>query len=321
MQNKNLITVDLGGTKILSALINGQDQIIDRFKESTKITGEIEPIIDGINNSIDKLLENNSLIQKDIKAICLGVPGTVNPMSGIIGYAPNLGIRDYNIKETLSKYYDIPVLIENDVNLAGLGIQQAELKDNVKNMLVVFIGTGIGAALFIDGKLYRGSSFYAGEIGHMRINPKGRPSKKSKLTFENIASRTAVVNAIVDEIKKGKKSYLSDIVKKGKRIKSKSLREAVEVEDKLVIEYLSRSARVIGSVLGSIATLLNLDSIMLGGGVIEALNDFMSPKIRKAFNTAVLPEPGKIVKIDYTRLGDDAPLYGGIKLAQEFLES
>lgn len=73
--------------------------------------------------------------------------------------------------------------------------------------------------------------------------------------------------------------------------------------------------------LGSIATLLNLDSIILGGGVIESLNDFMLPKIRKAFNKAVLPEPGKIVKIDYTRLGDDAPLYGGIKLAQEFLES
>jgi len=321
LQNKNLITVDLGGTKILSALLNGQDQIVDRFKEPTKITGEIDPIIEGIKKSVDTLIENNSLSSNDITAICLGVPGTVNPNTGLIGYAPNLGIRDYNIKETLSKYYNIPVLIENDVNLAGLGIQQAELKDNVKNMLVVFIGTGIGAALFIDGKIYRGSSFYAGEIGHMRINPKGRPSKKSKLTFENIASRTAVVNAIVEEIKNGKKSYLSSIVKKGKRIKSKSLKAAVEAQDELVIEHLTGSARIIGSVLGSIATLLNLDSIILGGGVIESLNDFMLPKIRKAFNKAVLPEPGKIVKIDYTRLGDDAPLYGGIKLAQEFLES
>ncbi len=320
MNKEYIITVDLGGTKILSALLeNGE--IKDRHKEPTKITGKIDPIIDGLTNSVQQILNNNSITEGDVKAVCLGVPGTVNPHTGVIANAPNLGITDYNIKEALAGNFKIPVLIENDVNLAGLGIQAKELNGSVNNMLVVFVGTGIGGALFFNGKIYRGSSFYAGEIGHMVVNSKGKLSSKSGKTFETIASRTAVVNAIVEKIKKGEKSVLSDLVKDGKRIKSKSLRNAVEEGDKLVIGHLTNSAKIIGSVLGSITTLTNLDRIILGGGVIEAMSDFMVPKIEKAFRKSVLPEPGKITELDYTKLGDDAPLYGGIVLTQEFLDN
>lgn len=321
MQKKYIITVDLGGTKILSALLNDDKEIVERYKEATKITGDIKPIINGIANSVKNLLKKTSLTERDITAVCLGVPGTVNPITGVIGNAPNLGIIDFNIKEALGEKINIPILIENDVNLAGLGIKYFELANKVNNMLVVFVGTGIGAALFFNGNIYRGSSFFAGEIGHMLVNSKGKLGTKSKYTFETTASRTAVVNTIISEIKKGKSSTLTSIVKDGKRIKSKMLKSAVESNDKLVVKRLSKSANVIGSVLGSITTLLNLDTIILGGGVIEAMNDFMMPKIEKSFKKSVLTEPGKIVKIDYTKLGDDAPLYGGLALAQELLDN
>lgn len=317
---KYLITVDLGGTKILSALIK-DEEIVDRYKEATKITGKIEPILDGIEKSVKQLINKNSLNPNEIQAVCLGVPGTVNPLTGIIAYAPNLGIREFNIKEELSKRFSIPILIENDVNLAGLGIQAKELKDKFKNMLVVFVGTGIGGALFFDGKIYRGSSFYAGEIGHMKVSKKGKLRNGSDATFEKIASRTAVVESITNDIKKGKSSILSDTLKAGSRIKSKMLKSALDEGDKVVKKHLSNSATVIGSVLGSITTLANFDTIILGGGVIEAMNDFMMPKIEKAFKSSVLSEPGKITKIDFTKLGDDAPLYGGLGLVHEFLES
>lgn len=321
VQQKYIITVDLGGTKILSALLNSKSEIIARYKRPTKITGTIKPILDGIVKSVEQLLKNASLSETDITAVCLGVPGTVNPITGVIGNAPNLKIVDFNIKKALAERIKIPILIENDVNLAGLGIKNFELNNKVNNMLVVFVGTGIGSALFFNGKIYRGSSFFAGEIGHLLVSAKGKLGTNSRKTFETIASRTAVVNTIIKEIKKGKSSQLAPVVKEGKRIKSGMLKSAVDNNDKLVVKHLSKSANIIGSVLGSITTLLNLDTIILGGGVIEAMNDFMMPKIEKAFKESVLPEPGKIVKIDYTKLGDDAPLYGGIALAQELLES
>ena len=319
MKQKNIITVDLGGTKILSALLNSNNEIIERVKLPTNYTGGAELIVKDIVFSIEELLAKSSLTQDDIKAVCLGVPGTVNPESGIIGNAPNLNITNYNIKRSIQKHVQVPVLIENDVNLAGLGINRFEYDDKLKNALVVFVGTGIGGALIFNGKMYRGSSFYAGEIGHIRVNANGEISSKGKSTFEQIASRTAVVRSIQKDIKNGEVSILTKLVPKGKRIKSKSLQTAVKKRDKVVSKHINNSCKVIGSVLGSLTTLLNVDTIILGGGVVEALGDYMLPKIEKSFFSTVLAEPGKAVKLKITKLGDDAPLFGGLALADEFL--
>lgn len=318
---KHIITVDLGGTKILSALINNKNEIIERVKTPTVIANGADAIVKDIADSIKELLKSGGVKESDVKAVALGVPGTVNPFTGVIGNAPNLNITDYNIKKALKKHTDIPVLIENDVNLTALGIKKFEFDDKVNNMLVAAVGTGIGSALVFNGAIYRGSSFYAGEIGHMKVSANGSMSGgKMKDTFEGIASRTAIAENIKRDIKSGKKSVLKDIVETDKKIKSKALRSAVEENDKVAVKHLTDACKVIGSVLGSITTLLNIDTIVLGGGVIEALSDFMLPNIEKSFKEAVLKEPGEVVKIVATKLGDDAPLLGGIALTEEFVK-
>jgi len=315
-----IISVDLGGTKILSALINNQNEIVARIKVATDISKGADVIVSLISESVKQILAENDLLESDIKAVCLGVPGTVNPYTGIIAVAPNLGLVEFNIKEALSSQISIPVLIENDVNLAGLGIKKYELKDEVKNMIVVFVGTGIGSALFFDGKIYRGSTFYAGEIGHILVNTKGAFSiSPIQSTFELTASRTAIVREIKKNLGKGKKSTLRDYSKSKKTIKSKALLEALKKDDPVVVKQISKAGKTIGTVLGSIATLLNIDTIVLGGGVIEAMHEFMVPIIKDTFNSSVLEAPGKCVKIFETKLGDDAALLGGIALVEEFL--
>lgn len=319
---KYIICVDFGGTKILSALLNNQNEIVGRFKVPTDASKGPDKLVTAIAQSVTELLNLNNLNAESIKAVCLGVPGTVNPYTGIVESAPNIGMKNYNIKEALQKYFSLPILIENDVNLAALGIKKFEFNNEVNNMLIVFVGTGIGGGLIFNGKVYRGSSFFAGEIGHILVNSKGRfSSKTDSRSFEQTASRTAVVDAIINDIKKGKKSVLSPLVNEGKKIKSKALLNAVKAEDKLVINHINNSCNVIGTVLGSIVTLLNFDTIVLGGGVIEAMNDYMIPRITKAFQNSVLEGPGKIVKVVETKLGDDAALYGGYGMVEEFLEN
>jgi len=315
---KNIITVDLGGTKILSALLNDKNEIVQRVKTPTNSTYGVKKIVEDIAASINALLEKAKFNQKDIKAISIGVPGTVNPQTGVIAVAPNLGIKDFNIRKAIGKNFSIPVLIENDVNLAALGIKYFEFKDKLKNALVVFVGTGIGGALIFDGKLYRGSSFYAGEIGHMKIDKRGNLSKNKNRTFEETASRTAIVRRINKAREKGINSEILSYVKEGGKIKSSALGKAVKRSDPLITKEVGRASEVIGRVLGSITTLLNVDTIILGGGVVEAMGGFMLPIIRESFSEAVLPEPGKAVKIIATKLGDDAPLYGGVSLYNEF---
>ena len=276
MTSKYLVTIDLGGTKILSALINSKNEICARAKIPTDIDAGVEKLVVSIADSVKLLLKENNVAEREVKSVCLGVPGTVNPFTGIINEAPNLGIKNYNIKRALSKYFTIPVLIENDVNLAGLGIKKIELKDKVNNMLVVFVGTGIGGALFFDGKIYRGSSFFAGEIGHMKVDSKGGFSiSKKHSTFELNAARPAMVNAIKKDLQKGKKSELKEYKSSKKALKSKKLAAAVKANDPVATKHIAKASASIGTVIGSVTTLLNLDTIVMGGGVVEAISPRM----------------------------------------------
>ncbi len=200
------------------------------------------------------------------------------------------------------------------------GIKRFEFNDDVNNMLVVFVGTGIGGAFIFNGSLYRGSSFYAGEIGHILVSNKGEFGSSPKdSTFENTASRTAIVKSIIADIKDDKKNPLHDVIKTRGKIKSKALAHAVESNNKIAIKHVNRACTAIGSVFGSITTLTNLDTIVLGGGVVEAMGDYVLPLIEESFHNSVLPEPGKNVKLVVTKLGDDAALYGAVGLSDEFM--
>jgi glucokinase len=187
-------------------------------------------------------------------------------------------------------------------------------------MLAVFVGTGIGGGVIIDEKLYRGSNYVAGEIGHMLVEKNGpKCGCGRKGCFEAIASRTAIVNKIIKDIRSGKRSKLSKLVKSGERIRSKSLSNAVKSGDKVVCKRIKEGCEVIGGTLASIANLLNLDMIVLGGGMIEALDFYMLPLIKKSFSEHVLNDSARGLKIVASKLADDAAVYGGIALAEEFL--
>lgn len=311
----------MGGTKILASVINSKEGIIARLKKPTNIEAGTKTYVKDIADIVTKLIQNSKLKKENIVAVCLGVPGSVNPHTGIIGLAPNLGLKNFNMKSKLEKVIPYPILIENDVNLGALGIKYYGVGKKSTNMLAVFIGTGIGGGIIIDNKIYRGKNFVAGEIGHMLVQKDGPKCGCGKNgCFEAIASRTAIVNNIISDIKKGKKkSVLSDLIKSNQRIKSGALRQAIDAGDKVVTNRITEACETIGDVLASITNLMNFDMIVLGGGVIEALEDYILPIIKKEFQNHVLADSAKGIKIVASKLGDDAAIYGGLALAEEFL--
>jgi glucokinase len=317
---KSVVSVDMGGTKVLASIINSKEGIVVRVKKATDPNSSKAEYVDSLSGIVKDVINEAGIKRKDIEAVCLGVPGSVNPHTGVIGLAPNLGLKDFNIKENLEEKVSIPILVENDVNLGALGIKNFGVGKNAVNMLAVFIGTGIGGGLILEGKIYRGSKFVAGEIGHVLVDKNGPVCGcGNRGCFEAIASRTAIVNKIIDDIKSGKKSELIDMVKAGERIKSKSLANAVDNDDKVVIKRISDGCDVIGGVLASLSNFMNFDLIVLGGGLIEALDSFMLPKIEIAFYDHVLNASAEGLKIVPSKLGDDAAIWGGIALAEEFL--
>lgn len=321
MQEKFIISVDMGGTKILASVINSKKGIIARYKKPTNIEAGPKTYVKDIAEIVSRVVQNSKIKKSSIAAVCLGVPGSVNPITGVIGLAPNLKLKNFQMKSRLEKLISYPILMENDVNLGALGIKNFGVGKKSTNMLAVFVGTGIGGGIIIDGKIYRGHNFVAGEIGHMLVQKNGpKCGCGKKGCFEALASRTAIVNNIINDVKKGKKkSVLFDLIKSNQRIKSGALKNAVAKRDKVVVSRINEACETIGDVLGSVANLMNFDMIVLGGGVIEALEDYMMPRIKKEFNNHVLDAAAKGVKIVASKLGDDAAIYGGIALAEEFL--
>ena len=321
MQEKYIVSVDMGGTKILASVLNSKKGIIARQKKPTNINSGTKIYVKDIAEIVTKVVANSKLRKENIAAVCLGVPGSVNPKTGIIGFAPNLGIRNYKMKSELEKLIPYHVLLENDVNLGALGIKNYGVGKDSENMMAVFIGTGIGGGLIIDGKIFRGSNFFAGEIGHMLVQKNGpKCGCGKKGCFEALASRTAIVKNIINDVKKlKKKSVLSDLVKSNQRIKSGALRNAILKKDKVVTGRIREACETIGDVLGSVSNLINFDMIVLGGGVIEALENFMMPIIKEEYKNHVLDASAKGVKIVASKLGDDAAIYGGLALVEEFI--
>ena len=321
MPEKFIVSIDMGGTKILASVLNSKKGIIARQKKPTKVESGTKAYVKDINEIITKVVASSKVKKENIAAVCLGVPGSVNPKTGIIGVAPNLGIKNLNIKSRLEKIVPYPILLENDVNLGALGIKNFGVGKSANNMLAVFIGTGIGGGIVIDGKIYRGSNFVAGEIGHMVVQKNGPKCGCGKRgCFEAIASRPAIVKNIIYDIKKLKrKSVLSDLVKSNQRIKSGALKTAIDKNDRVVIKKVSEACETIGAVIASVCNFMNFDTIVLGGGVIEALGDFMLPLIKKEFQKHIFEAAAKGVKIVTSKLGDDAAIYGGLALTEEIL--
>ncbi len=152
----------MGGTKILAAVLNSEKGIVKRLKLPTGTGKGAEEYVKVLAHAVKDIVKEADLKKDQVAAVCLGVPGSVNPFTGVIAMAPNLGLRNYNIKEELEKLIPYKVLIENDVNLGALGIKYFGLGKDAKDMLVVFIGTGIGAGFIFDGKLFRGSRLCRG---------------------------------------------------------------------------------------------------------------------------------------------------------------
>ena len=310
----------MGGTKILAAVINSKDGIIARAKIATKSDSSEKAYIESLAAITHEAISISGLKESKIKAVCLGIPGSVNPYTGRIGLAPNLGLKNFYIKEKLQKKIHVPVLIENDVNLGALGIKNFGVGKKNKNILVMFVGTGIGGALIFDGKIYRGTHFMAGEIGHIIVQENGPLCGCGKKgCFEAVASRTAIVRNILSDKRTKKKSKIGKLVPSGEKIKSKALAEAVRKKDKIVLEHLKNACDVIGVVSANVSNLLNVDMIVYGGGLMEALGDAMLPMIKTSYYKNVLSDAAKGTKLVKSKLGDDAAIYGGIALAEEFL--
>ncbi|MDQ3813893.1 MAG: ROK family protein [Armatimonadota bacterium] len=316
----NFITVDVGGTKILAAVVTDSGAILARHKDRTE-RGSKKKLVEQIQNAIATVVATANLPQNSIYGIALGVPGVVDTATGHVVFTPNAPLSDTPLATLISQRFGVPTVVNNDVNLGVLGECWLGVGRDVQSAFGIFVGTGIGGGLVIDGKLIEGFRGLGGEVGHLMV-PLGADEIEGMLThkhlfLEDLCSRTAIENQLRHAIlKEGKKSVLKEIVDDPdlKRIRSRALRQALRQNDPLVTDVIKRASYLLGLATASVLHIVDPEIMIFGGGVIEACGDWMLPLIEKTTHKVAMQGTGKKVKIVRSTLGDDAIILGGLAL-------
>jgi glucokinase len=314
-----IVGVDLGGTKILSGIFKPSLECIGTAKVSTKSTRGVDAVIERVERCVRDAVDEADLTMKQIAGVGIGAPGAVDFASGTVIFAPNLeGWKDVSLKKQLEKQLDVPVFVENDCNIAALGVYVSELKSKPTSMVGIFVGTGIGGGLVINGELYSGFGHTAGEIGHMVLDVNGpKCGCGNKGCFEALASRTAIFQQIKAGIKDGEKTLLTDMLGNDlSDLRSNDLRKAIRRGDKFVDHIIEVAAEYIGIATANLVNILNPEVVVLGGGVMEALADEMMSVIVETAQDYAMPGSMKGVEIIASKLGDSAGITGGAVLAK-----
>jgi glucokinase len=304
--------VDLGGTNIQVGIIDHDGQVLGRSKLKTDPESGFEGVVERVIKGIRTACEDAEIRFEDLECIGVGTPGPVDPGTGVVLEAVNLRWDNAPLRSVLTSKTKLDVCVDNDVNAAIYGEWKHGAGRRASDLMGVWVGTGVGGGLILRGQPFSGHFHTAGEIGHMILVPGAAPGSRS---LEHNCSRTAVAERIAQLIRANRKSSLAGAFGKGGRIKSKTLAEAYHSGDQLVCEVINDSADRLGMAVGSIATLLSLERIIVGGGLTEALGAPYVERIRAATIREAFPKAVKKIEVIESALGDDAGIIGAGLLA------
>ena len=279
--------MDVGGTKIQSAAMRAK-KVVGGHRAGTPLTGA-KDVANAIGDAVGKALADAGAEHADLTAVGIGAPGTIDTEAGTVSSSPNLpGFQETEpvalggmVSEALG---GVPVKLDNDVRVAILGEWKRGAGRGYRNLLGVWIGTGVGGGLVLEGKVYKGQGA-AGEIGHMIVKPGGRVCSDGRRGhLEAYAGRGQMEVQARRLVKEGHKTDLFDIMaKRGRtRLSSGVWAVALEKKDKMARELVDDAVEALGVGLASVQNLLALEAIVIGGGLGDRLGPTFVDRIRDA---------------------------------------
>jgi glucokinase len=309
---------DLGGTKMLAAVLDGDFRVLGRSRRKTKAAQGPKAGLDRIVTTIREVLAEAGVQEDQLAGIGVGCPGQVDLESGVVIEAANLGWREFRIRAALEEAFGCPAVVLNDVDAGLYGEYRLGAGRGGRCVLGVFPGTGIGGACVYEGQLVRGRKVSCMEIGHVQVNPRGLPCGCGRVgCLETEASRLAIAAAAAMAAYRGAAPHLlalagTDVA----RIRSGVLAEAIRLGDRVVEQVVRRAARLIGEVVGDVVNLLAPDVVVLGGGLVEAMPELFVSEVEEAARGRAAPPFCKTFRVLPAKLGDDAVVRGAAAWAE-----
>lgn len=313
----NRIGIDVGGTNVKIALVNDEGKILYSNSVPTRAEMGYEYTVNNIKQAIYDLLKETKLEPKDIQGMGFGFPGQVDYKAGIVRNAPNIpGWVEIPIAKIFEDEFHIPTRVDNDVRCAALGELNYGAGKGCENLICITVGTGIGSGLVVNGKLVRGASNAAGEIGHIKLQMNGGPICGCGDTgcLEAFASGPAIVALAEDYIRGGKSTKFRELAN-GAPITPYIVCEAAKAGDPVAQRIFTIVGEYIGIGLASVVNLLNPEKIIIGGGVADA-GEYLFNPLTETLKKRAMKIAGETVEVVHAQLGNTAGVIGASLLIE-----
>lgn len=294
----NYIGIDIGGTNLRGALIGANGEILERFRCASAIDEGRPAFLQRLTDGIVDLRRHGDRLGRPVRGVGVGVPGLID-RNGLVHASVNLQpLESLNLRELLERELDLPVVCSNDANLIALGEHRFGAGRGYTSLLVTTIGTGLGSGLILGGALWEGAYGFAAEFGHVTVEPEGRPCPCG-----NHGCLEQYVAAPV-------------LVREGGGMTPEALAERARTGNSEALAIFERMGRYLGTALAGLLNTLNLEAVVIGGGV-AACYELLSPAILQAIRERCFPQIAQGVVLCKAALGDDAGLLGAAMLAHD----
>ena len=311
------IGIDLGGTTLKGSLVSPTGEIIHETRNDTE-KREAGALLDRVIESALALRDHKSA-GGQVGGIGIGIPGLVNRRTNRVEVMPNLPeLSEIDITTELTRRTGLPVILDNDANAAAYGELQVGAARGRKEVFFITLGTGIGAGLIINGDIYRGAAGFAGEFGHMTIDPEGIECACGNIgCLETIASGPNIVRRTRERLYRDRTSSLSRLaIPRDREFTAEDIAHAAREGDEMAQVMMERTGMFLGIALAAVINLLNVEMVVMGGGVMDAGDLILKPTIKETRRRAFPPSFGSC-EIVIARLGPAAGMIGAALMARD----
>ena len=316
---KAWVGFDLGGTKMLATVFDEKFRALGRRRRKTKGSEGASAGLERIFRTIDEALEEAKITPAELLGIGMGIPGPLDLDKGVVIESPNLGWKNFKLRQALEDKYKCPAALANDVDAGVFGEYRFGSGRGGRCVLGIFPGTGIGGGMVYEGQIYRGKTTSCLEIGHMVVEPKGRMCGCGRRgCLETVASRLAIAAEVAMALYRGETTTIMEAAGTDLAdIRSSVLADAIKGGDKVVEKIVRNAARRLGDAAANACNLLAPDIVVLGGGLVEALPQLYLDEVHDVISKKVMTSLVTSITVTTASLGDDAGVLGSAALIAE----
>jgi glucokinase len=306
--------IDLGGTKIHVLAVANDGSVVASARCRTGGEAGYDAVIARVGQTADEVAAKVGRPLRDFDGIGVGVPGPVDDARGVMLMAPNLGWRDRPIADDLSRRCERAVVVGNDVNFGALGEVHHGAARGVASACAAFVGTGLGGAVIIDGRVVNGRHGFAGEFGHIP-SPFGDIlcGCGQRACLETVASKTGVGRLVAEAVAAGRPTLLQQ---RDEKLRSSEIRSAWDHGCPVVREAVSSAARALAWGLSAIGNVIDPEAFILGGGFVKALGERLLPQVRDGMAAYSVLYQRNPADLRVSSLGDDSVAIGAAVAAR-----